>query len=100
MADHIFVIGVCCVDSRLLRAARVALGWSQAELAERAGAQRLVVARYETGVQVPHPRTMASLVAALRAGGVEEIVRDDGAMGFVLRPDVYAAGPKDPSSSA
>lgn len=86
------MIGPCGMDSRLLRAARVALGWSQADLAERAGVQRLVVARYETGVQVPHPRTMASLVAALRAGGVEEIVRDDGATGIVLRPDVYAAG--------
>lgn len=87
------------MDSRLLRAARVALGWSQAELAERAGAQRLVVARYETGVQVPHPRTMASLVAALRAGGVEEIVRDDGARGFVLRPNVYTAQRENSSAA-
>ncbi|GLS56443.1 hypothetical protein GCM10007886_46280 [Methylobacterium gregans] len=81
-----------------MKAGRTALGWSQADLAERAGVQRLVVVRYENGTQVPHPRTMGCLVAALRAGGVEEIVRDDGATGIVLRPDVYAAGREDSSA--
>ncbi|WP_367399932.1 helix-turn-helix transcriptional regulator [Methylorubrum extorquens] len=88
------------MDSRLIRAGRIILGWSQAELAERAGVQRLVVARYETDVQVPHPRTMASLVAALRVGGIEEIVRDDGATGIVLRADVYARGKLDTKNDA
>ncbi|WP_082552323.1 helix-turn-helix transcriptional regulator [Methylobacterium sp. Leaf456] len=80
------------MDRRLLKAGRVALGWSQADLAERAGVQRLVVVRFENGRQVPHSRTMESLIAALKVGGVEEIRREDGAAGIVLRADVYAQG--------
>ncbi|WP_203155777.1 helix-turn-helix domain-containing protein [Methylobacterium aquaticum] len=72
------------MDRRLLKAARAALGWSQSELAERAGVQRLVVVRYENGSQVPHARTMNNIIEALRVGGVEEIYREDGASGIVL----------------
>ncbi|NGM38269.1 helix-turn-helix transcriptional regulator [Methylobacterium sp. DB0501] len=76
------------MDRRLIKAARAALGWSQPDLAERAGVQRLVVARYEAGTQTPHPKTMVRLVEALRAGGVEEIVREDGAKGIVLTSNI------------
>ncbi len=88
------------MDRRLLKAGRVALGWSQADLADRAGVQRLVVVRFENGTQVPHPRTMGSLVMALRVGGIEEIVREDGATGIVLRADVYASDRQDPGDNA
>ncbi len=77
------------MDRRLLKAARAALGWSQAELAERAGVQRLVVVRYENGSQVPHARTMNNIIEALRRGGVDEIYREDGAAGIVLNPNFF-----------
>lgn len=76
------------MDRRLIKAARAALSWSQADLAERAGVQRLVIARYEAGTQVPHARTMNNIIAALRDGGVEEIYREDGASGFVLTKNI------------
>lgn len=78
------------MDRRLVKAARAALGWSQTELAKRAGVQRLVVVRYENGSQVPHARTMNNIVEAFRVGGIEEIYREDGASGIVLTKDIGA----------
>ncbi|WP_353652183.1 helix-turn-helix transcriptional regulator [Methylobacterium sp. Leaf123] len=75
------------MDSRLVRAGRALLGWSQQDLADRAGVKRLVIARYESGIQIPHPRNMDRVTEAFGKAGVEEIVRSDGAVGIVVRPN-------------
>ncbi|WP_409565610.1 helix-turn-helix transcriptional regulator [Methylobacterium sp. E-045] len=79
------------MDRRLLKAGRAALGWSQSELADQAGVQRLVVARYENGTQTPHPTTMIKLVKALSDCGVDEIKLADGSVGIILRAEAFAA---------
>jgi predicted transcriptional regulator len=61
-----------------LRMARAALGWSQGELARRAGVSRTTVADLERGHGEPRLATMRRLVAALEQAGAE--IGDDGAV--------------------
>lgn len=53
-----------------LRAARAALNWSQAELAERAGVSIPTIARIEATLISPKVKTMGKLLDALEKGGV------------------------------
>lgn len=78
------------MDSMLVRAGRALLGWSQQDLANRAGVQRLVVVRYENGTQTPHPRNMDQLIEAFAQAGVEGVAREDGAIGVVIRSAALA----------
>jgi uncharacterized protein len=48
----------------MLRRAREAAGWSQAEVAAMAGTSQSAVARYETGAAVPSLATLERLLAA------------------------------------
>ena len=49
-----------------LRALRINLGWSQEELAERAGVARYTLTRLETGkAKRAHPSTRRKIAAAL-----------------------------------
>lgn len=48
-----------------LRARRVALGWSQAEVAKRCGVTRSRVSEFEAGERVPSPEQLTALCAAL-----------------------------------
>jgi len=59
-----------------LREARLNSGYSQTELAERAGVSQASIAMIETGARVsPHPRTLRKLAGAL---GIEvRELRDD-----------------------
>jgi predicted nucleotidyltransferase/DNA-binding XRE family transcriptional regulator len=52
------------------RASRALLGWSQQDLAQRAGVARLTVADFERGLRKPMATTLASLRAALEAAGI------------------------------
>lgn len=51
-------------ESTLLRGARLAAGWSQRELAARAGTTQAMVARYESGAASPTVATLRRLLAA------------------------------------
>ena len=53
------------------RAARGWLGWSQAELAARAGVSRPTIVDFERGARVPHGNNLAAIAGALEEGGVE-----------------------------
>lgn len=50
--------------SRLIREARLRAGLTQAELAEKAGRDRTVVARWEQGIVAPSVETLVELVQA------------------------------------
>lgn len=78
------------MDRELIRAGRGLLGWSQVDLADRAGVNRRVVAAYESGERVPHKRNLDRLCQALEAAGVEQITREDGAIGVVIKADALA----------
>jgi transcriptional regulator with XRE-family HTH domain len=62
-----------------IRAARRALGWTQVELAERAGTDRSTVSRAETGARRAATLSLLSMVKFARALGVtlDSLVADD-----------------------
>jgi transcriptional regulator with XRE-family HTH domain len=69
-----------------LRAARALLGWSQTELAERAGTSLPTVKRVETkGGPRVSKRTRYELQLALEQGGVEFIPENGGGPGVRIR---------------
>lgn len=51
-------------SARIIREARLRAGLTQAELAERAGRDRTVVARWEQGLVAPSVETLVELVHA------------------------------------
>ena len=51
------------------RMARAGLGWSQAQLARRAGVATATIASFEKGSRSPYPRTLRDLQATLEAAG-------------------------------
>ena len=53
-----------------LRAARAALGWSQAELAMVAGVAKVTIARMEAGMMSPRLSTITALQAAMEREGI------------------------------
>lgn len=73
-------------SARIIREARLRAGLTQAELAERSGRDRTVVARWEQGLVAPSVDTLAELVEACgfelplelvpRDAGLEEAVAD------------------------
>ena len=59
------------IDHSKMKAARALLGWSQADLAERAGLTQATVANIETGKHQPSKATLSALTHALQAAGIE-----------------------------
>ena len=57
------------------RAARGLLNWSQVDLVERSGVSHKTLADFERGVTKPYRRTLAALIVALEAAGIEFIPR-------------------------
>ncbi|MCG5504567.1 helix-turn-helix domain-containing protein [Ectothiorhodospira variabilis] len=58
-----------------IKSARAALGWTQPELAQRAGISKVALARLEAGLASPRLSTLTKIKAALEAGGVR--IADD-----------------------
>jgi transcriptional regulator with XRE-family HTH domain len=54
-----------------IKAARVLLGWTKRDLAERAHINRRTVANIETGKHLPFPSTVLSIRRAFEAAGLE-----------------------------
>ena len=59
-----------------LKLKRKALGWTQAELAERLGVQRETIARYETGARRLDSEKLLAL-SRLLGCTVDELLRED-----------------------
>jgi DNA-binding XRE family transcriptional regulator len=59
------------------RAARALLGWSQKDLAERAGVRVLALRRFESGATDPRASTRDRIEKALLDAGIE-LIEDDG----------------------
>ncbi len=58
-------------SGRQIRAARAAVGWSQTELADRAGVSRVTLSDIEGDKIDPRASTLRSIMVALERGGVE-----------------------------
>lgn len=66
------------ISPRQIRAARALLGWPQAELAQKAGVHRNVLARLEAGRTDPKVSTLDAVVEALQAHGIIFFADSDG----------------------
>jgi transcriptional regulator with XRE-family HTH domain len=53
------------------RAARALLNWSQTDLVDRSGITKKTIADFERGATSPRRQTLAKLVSALEAAGIE-----------------------------
>ena len=77
--------GQVMVNAAQLRAARNWLGWTQAQLAERAGVAARTIARFEIGQSVPYDRTLADVRQVLETAGIEFIFEDGMGVGICCR---------------
>jgi len=80
------------VNVQQMRAARALLGWSQEDLATRAGLGRRAVADIERQVgrpEGPHGRTLERIDAAFQEAGIT-FVNEDGVIGVLLASDTGA----------
>lgn len=68
-----------------LRAARGLIGWSQQELAEKAGVGRATIADFESGKREPYSTTVTKLMETLEAAGLEFIPENGGGAGVRLK---------------
>ncbi len=59
------------VTAAQLRGGRAMLGWTSGELAKRSNIHRRTIRRLEKGEAQPQRKTLAAIVGALAAGGVE-----------------------------
>jgi transcriptional regulator with XRE-family HTH domain len=86
-------------SAALIREARLRAGLTQAELAERTGRDRSVIARWEQGAVAPSVETLLELV---RAGGFDLpllLVTQDTSVDERLRakPAAHARAPREPA---
>lgn len=79
-----------------LRAARAALGWSQAELAMVAGVAKVTIARMEAGMMSPRLSTITRLQAAMEREGIR-LTLNEPQGGFTL--SVLGAALQAPNAS-
>lgn len=72
-----------------IRASRMALGWSQPDLASHSGVSLVAIARLEAGMVSPRLSTLSKLKEALTQAGVR-IVEDDPPGGYTLLVNAQA----------
>jgi transcriptional regulator with XRE-family HTH domain len=61
------------VNAAQLRGARAMLQWTSVDLAKRSSIHRRTIRKLENGEAQPQRKTLAAIVGALSAGGVEFI---------------------------
>lgn len=66
-----------------IRASRLALGWSQPDLARHSGVSLVAIARLEAGMVSPRLSTLSKLKEAFTQAGIR-IVEDDPPGGYTL----------------
>lgn len=64
------------LSSRQVRAGRALLGWTQAELAQRAGVGRSTIDKIERLGAIPKPQYVAAIAAAFESAGLVPIDGD------------------------
>jgi len=78
------------------RAARAWLGWSQLELAKRAGVSLSTVQDFERGQRTPIANNIAAMRRAIEAAGIRLVFDKNGAAAGILRQDANADLSRDP----
>ncbi len=83
------------------RAARGFLGWSQADLGQRAKAAAKTIIDFERGARSPHPRTLEALAKALEDEGILFLGETEMyLLGVAVRPGSEAAKRLDTGGGA
>ena len=72
-----------CICGAQIKAARILLGWSQAQLSWRARVSEGTILRIENGSPEPRKSTRAKIAFALRRAGIDFV----DLVGVTLRPD-------------
>jgi transcriptional regulator with XRE-family HTH domain len=81
-------------EGRLIKAARILVGWSQGQLAQRAGVGRNSLYRLEADQADSRASTIEKLTEALAQGGIRFIpATEDHQIGIALRKLRPASGP-------
>src|ERR1700730_7250863 len=83
------------------RAARGWLGWSQGELAKRAGISLSTVQDFERGQRTPIANNIAAMRRAIETAGVRPVFDENGVAAGILRDGVYIldeSTPRGPTS--
>ena len=70
-----------------VRAGRALLGWSQAQLSERSGVSRSVLAKIEAGTSDSRGSTLRSLTRVLEEHGIVFVELKNGEFGVHLKPE-------------
>lgn len=86
------------IEIAQLRAARALLGWSQQELADRAGISCRTIAAIESSETKPKPETLRQLADCLQEAGIKFSRTRDFWPQIALRPPA-SAGEAVPSTS-
>jgi transcriptional regulator with XRE-family HTH domain len=73
------------ISAAQCRAARGLLGWTQFDLAKRAGVGTVTIHQLEAGVSQPRRATLDVIRRAFEAGGAEFIAEDGGGEGVRFR---------------
>lgn len=84
-----------------LKAARAALGWSQADLAAVAGVAKVTIARMEAGMISPRLSTITALQAAMEREGIYLKLNDPpGGFSLVVEASAFQEQRKKPLRDA
>lgn len=87
-------------DTRMLKGARIVLGWTQSELAERAKVSLHTVFRAEAGKD-SRRSTIEAIVEALQAGGIHFLpATGSEGEGIRLRPKQNPSDPEEQISDS
>ena len=78
------------------RAARALLNWTQEDLVARSKITKKTIADFERGVTSPRPQTLAQIVAAFEAAGIELL--NGSAPGVRLKSDVISSATEAPKN--
>jgi transcriptional regulator with XRE-family HTH domain len=73
------------------RAARGWLGWTQQELARRAGVGLSTVRDFEKGERMPIPNNFAAIRRAIEASGIEFLDEGGEAVGIRISPKTHGS---------
>lgn len=73
------------IDGRQIRAARAMLGWSRDDLLKAAGISMSALLRLECSRADSRGSTINKVAGALHLAGIEFLMRDDRAIGVLLK---------------
>lgn len=65
------------ISPKQVAGARAMIGWTQIDLASRAGVGRSTVKEYEAGNITPHPHNLAKIQKAIEGAGVHPLHEDE-----------------------